>query len=199
MPQCHNCGNELQSGMKFCPACGQDQSIVVPQEERIPTEDVPIPPPPPFDTQQGTSPQGTSQPASNTPRRKWLIGAGLGCGGLALLVLALLVVGIVSGTTNKTAQSGGEGDENGKSEEKPEAKKKSGPENVTAKVGESAQLRDRTLVVNEVERHRTNRRALRARVRVTAQLISLKLASIHRAAESLGLLGNSAHSTCLLW
>src|SRR5829696_6933431 len=54
------------------------------------------------------------------------------------------------GTTNQTAQS--EGEEEQESEKKPAPNmKKSGPENVTAAVGESAQLADRTLVVNEVE------------------------------------------------
>src|SRR3712207_6483950 len=37
MPHCHNCGNELQGGMKFCPACGQDQSIVVSHAQDPPT------------------------------------------------------------------------------------------------------------------------------------------------------------------
>ena len=68
---------------------------------------------------------------------------------LALFLVVLLVAAVVSGPTNQTAQSEGEGQE---SEKKPAPnKKKSGPENVTAAVGESAQLADRTLVVNEVE------------------------------------------------
>src|SRR5215208_4007423 len=140
MSNCPKCGGEIQGGMRFCPNCGQDQSVVVPQEQRIPTEDVPVPPPP------TNSPRGGG-------RRRWVIGL-LGCGGLvALLLVALLVAAVVSGPTNQTAQSGGEeGQESGESEKKPAPnKKKSGPENVTAKVGESAQLGDRTLVVNEVE------------------------------------------------
>jgi hypothetical protein len=132
--------------MKFCPHCGQDQSIVVPQDQRIPTEDVPVPRPL-FGGQQGDSQQGSGLP------RKWRIGL-LGCGGLGLLVLALLVVAIVSGPTNETAQSEGEGgQEDSESENKPTPKKnKSGSDNnVEAKVGERATLDDRTLVVNEVE------------------------------------------------
>src|SRR5215217_6739642 len=46
MPYCPNCGQGIQGGMKFCPNCGQDLSIVVPKDQRIPTEDVPVPPPP---------------------------------------------------------------------------------------------------------------------------------------------------------
>src|SRR5215208_4564989 len=139
MPNCPNCGREIQGGMRFCPNCGQDQSVVVPQDQRIPTEDVPVPPPP------TDSPRGGG-------RRKWVIGL-LGCGGLvALLLVALLVVAVVSGPTNQTAQSGGGGQDNGESEEKkPADKKKSGPENAEVAVGETAELRDRTLLINEVQ------------------------------------------------
>ena len=143
MPNCPNCGREIQGGMRFCPNCGQDQSVVVPQDQRIPTEDVPVPPPP------TDSPRGGG-------RRKWVIGL-LGCGGLVtLLLVALLVVAIVSGPTNQTAQSGGGGQEDGseeeeKEEKKPAPKKKSGPENVEVAVGETAELQDRSLAVNEVQ------------------------------------------------
>src|SRR5215217_4630601 len=67
----------------------------------------------------------------------------------------LLVVAVVSGPTNQTAQSGGDGQESGgeeeKEEKKPAPKKKSGPENVEVAVGETAELSDRTLVVDEVQ------------------------------------------------
>jgi len=67
----------------------------------------------------------------------------------------LLVVAVVSGPTNQTAQSGGDGQESGgeeeKEEKKPAPKKKSGPENVEVAVGETAELSDRTLVVNEAQ------------------------------------------------
>jgi hypothetical protein len=144
MSDCPNCGREIQGGMRFCPNCGQDQSVVVPQDQRIPTEDVPVPPPP------EDSPRGGS-------RRKWVMSL-LGCGGLvALLLVALLVVAVVSGPTNQTAQSGGGGQEDdGSGEEKEEKKKsepkkKSGPENVAVAVGETAELQDRSLVVNEAQ------------------------------------------------
>src|SRR5215211_3039849 len=135
MADCPNCGREIQGGMRFCPNCGQDQSVVVPQGQRIPTEDVPVPPPP--------------GPPRGGGRRKWVIGLLGGGGLLALFLVVLLVAAVVSGPTNQTAQS--EGDEEQKSEKKPTPNKKSGPENVTAAVGESAQLADRTLVVNEAE------------------------------------------------
>src|SRR5215212_5581267 len=139
MPNCPNCGRDVESGMRFCPNCGQDQSVVVPQDQRISTEDVPVPPPPP------DSPHGGG-------RRKWMIGL-LGCGGLvALLLVALLVVAVVSGPTNQTAQSSGVGQENSE-EEKKTPKTNTNPKAVEVGVGETAELRDRTLVVNEVERN----------------------------------------------
>ena len=85
---------------------------------------------------------------------KWVIGL-LGCGGLVgLLLIALLVVAVVSRPTNQTAQSGGGGQESAGEEEKEEKKpapKKSGPANVEVAVGETAELQDRDLVVNEVQ------------------------------------------------
>ena len=152
MPNCPNCGREIEGGMRFCPNCGQDQSVVVPQDQRIPTEDVPVPPP-------SGSPRGGG-------RSKWVIGL-LGCGGLvALLLVALLVVAVVSGPTKQTAQSGGGGQESSGEEEekekkKSEPKKKSGPENVEVAVGETAELRDRTLLVNEVQHGYPPRRGQR--------------------------------------
>ena len=53
MPNCPHCGPDVEGGMKFCPNCGQDQSIAIPQDQRIPTEDVPVPPPPPPSGGQG--------------------------------------------------------------------------------------------------------------------------------------------------
>src|SRR5919112_3095511 len=95
MSNCPNCGREIQGGMRFCPNCGHDQSVVVPQGRRIPTEDVPVPPPP------SGSPRGGG-------RRKWVIGL-LGCGGLlALFLVVLLVAAVVAGPANQTAQSEGE-------------------------------------------------------------------------------------------
>jgi len=46
MPYCYNCAYVIQGGMKFCPNCGQDQSVVVPQAQRILTKDIPVPSPP---------------------------------------------------------------------------------------------------------------------------------------------------------
>jgi hypothetical protein len=142
MPTCPNCRNEMQSRMKFCPERGQDQSIVVSQDQRIRTERVSVPPPPPPSGGQG---------GSARPRRKWLIGL-LGCGGLVgLLLVALIVVAAVSGPTDETAQSVGEGQENDEEEKKPAETKKSGSENPVVAIGEPAELRDRSLLVNEVQ------------------------------------------------
>jgi len=149
MAHCHNCGGELQRGMKFCPHCGQDQAVVVPQDERIPTEDVPVPPPPSgplFEPQQGGSRQGSGM------SRKWWIGL-LGFGGLGLLLLlAVLVVAIVSGSSDETAQSGG-GEEKSKDKKSTSNNKKGGSGSATVAVGEPAELDDQTFTVIEVERN----------------------------------------------
>ena len=46
MAYCRNCGADMPATAKFCQECGQDQSVSVPQDQRIQTEDVPVPPPP---------------------------------------------------------------------------------------------------------------------------------------------------------
>ena len=46
MPKCQNCGADVSATAKFCSECGQDQLVSVPQDQRIQTEDVPVPPPP---------------------------------------------------------------------------------------------------------------------------------------------------------
>ena len=115
--------------MKFCPGCGQDLSVVVPQDHRIPPEDVlaqeevsqDAPAPPPlFNTirqaEGGAPRQEASGPLSGIPR-KWQVAGLLGCGGMGLLLLALVVVGIVSSASNNTVQSGG-GQESGESKNK---------------------------------------------------------------------------------
>jgi uncharacterized membrane protein YvbJ len=43
---CRNCGHDTGSGARFCPNCGQDQSISGPQDERIQTDQIPVPAPP---------------------------------------------------------------------------------------------------------------------------------------------------------
>ncbi len=151
MEHCHNCGGELQRGMKFCPHCGQDLAVIVPQEERIPTEDVPVPPAssgPLFESQHIDSQQGSGM------SKKWRIGL-LGCGGLGLLLLALMVVAIVSGSSNETAQSGGGGGE--EEDKKATSKnKKGGADKVGQQqiaVGETAELEDQNFSVAEVERN----------------------------------------------
>ena len=172
MRHCHNCGEEIQGGMKFCPHCGQDQTVVVPQDQRIPPEDVPTPedasqgastpPPSLYNTRQGEGgvpPQGGSEPLSGIPKlggipKKWQIAGVLGCGGVGLLLLALVVVGIVSSASNNTAQSGG-GQEDGEDEKKSTSKSNSGSDSLTVAVGEPAELDDHTLTVTEVERNYT--------------------------------------------
>jgi len=77
----------------------------------------------------------------------------LGCGGLAVLGIALFVVLLIGiGIGGSGKQSSGEpGSTSGA--KKTEAKKNADPGNIEVAVGETAELRDRTLVVNEVERN----------------------------------------------
>lgn len=163
MAHCHNCGEEIQGGMKFCPHCGQDQAVVVPQDQRISPEDVPTQeeasrgadiPPPLFNTGQGGGggPQpGSPGPLGSIPRKVRIAGL-LGCGGVGLLLLALIVVGIVSSASNNTAQSGGK-QESGENKNKSGSKSKSGSGSTTVAVGEPAELDDQTFTVTEVERN----------------------------------------------
>jgi hypothetical protein len=71
MPNCPNCAREIEGGTKFCPECGQDLAVVVPQGQRIPTEDVPVPPPPSGPQRGGDENQGlwdrAMLPASQAP------------------------------------------------------------------------------------------------------------------------------------
>ena len=83
---------------------------------------------------------------------RWALGL-LGCGGvLGLLLVAILVVAIVSRPPNTTSQSKQEGEEQSEDKKKT-TKAKSDPNSVEVDVGETAELRDRTLVVNDVERN----------------------------------------------
>lgn len=84
---------------------------------------------------------------------RWAIGL-LGCGGvIGLLLVALLVVAIVSSPQNQTSESGSK-QEKGE-EKKKTSKAKGDPQAVEVGVGETAELRDRTLVVNDIERNFT--------------------------------------------
>jgi hypothetical protein len=77
----------------------------------------------------------------------------LGCGGLAVLGVALFVVLLIGiGIGGSGKQSSGEPSSTSGAK-KSEPKKNADPGNVEAAVGETAELRDRTLVVNEVERN----------------------------------------------
>jgi hypothetical protein len=73
--------------MKFCPECGQDQSIVVRQDRRIRTERVPVPPPPSDPPREGGS-------KGKGVRRKGLLGCAVVLG-LVLLYPIVLLVGII--------------------------------------------------------------------------------------------------------
>jgi hypothetical protein len=90
MPTCPNCRHEMQGRMKFCPECGQDQSIVVRQDRRIHTERVPVPPPPSDSPREGGS-KGKDQGV----RRKGLLGCAVVLGLVLLYPLVLLVQIIV--------------------------------------------------------------------------------------------------------
>ncbi|MDP9456699.1 MAG: zinc ribbon domain-containing protein [Actinomycetota bacterium] len=92
MAYCRNCGHNLGSGANFCPECGQDQSIVVPQDRRIPTEKVPVPPLPAASSRGGAR-------ASQSKRR-----VGLGAFLVAIL-LGLVVLGLAFGGGGEEQQT----------------------------------------------------------------------------------------------
>jgi len=75
----------------------------------------------------------------------------IGCGGLAALGVVLfivLVIGIAMGGGGDTDRT-----ERLEAEKKPTPKKKAASQNFEAAVGEYAELEDRTLVVNDVQRN----------------------------------------------
>ena len=91
MPNCPNCGRAVQSGMKFCPNCGQDQAVVVPQDQRIPTEDVPVPPPP--------DDQGGDDKNRWGPLKKVLVGLG------AAVVIVAVIADLTDGNFGESSTS----------------------------------------------------------------------------------------------
>jgi hypothetical protein len=116
MSKCPNCGHELQGGMKFCPECGQDLAVAVPKNQRIPTEEVPLPPLPdsgvqgrsestsaPLSTLNEQNNEQDASPATNGEKKShsWKIVLGA-CVGILILGV-LLSVSAVGG--NSTAHS----------------------------------------------------------------------------------------------
>src|SRR5215217_8971204 len=91
MPNCPNCGRAVQSRMKFCPNCGQDQAVVVPQDQRIPTEDVPVPPPP--------DDQGGDDKNRWGPLKKVLVGLG------AAVVILAVIADLTDGNFGESSTS----------------------------------------------------------------------------------------------
>lgn len=89
MAACPNCGRQVGAAARFCANCGQDMSVSVPQDQRIQTENVNVPPPP----------QST----------RGRFGCGrillLGCGGLIALVVLMGIIGAVVGGGNDTSQT----------------------------------------------------------------------------------------------
>jgi zinc-ribbon domain len=99
MPYCRNCGHEVQGTTKFCPECGQDQAVVVPQDQRIPTKDIQVPPPPSDKQGAGTiawtgqDTRGASKSGfglGGAPRRLVYVAVGV------IIVLILLILAILS-------------------------------------------------------------------------------------------------------
>ena len=90
MPKCQNCVADVSATAKFCSECGQDLLVSVPQDQRQPTEDVALPPPPqPEDVQEVPSPPPPQQGRSTV----WT-GVKLGLGACVVLP-ALLIIGLV--------------------------------------------------------------------------------------------------------
>jgi hypothetical protein len=88
---CRNCGAELPGNPRVCSHCGtdQDQPVSIPQDQRIPTENVSVPPP-----------GGPQQQSAGS----WVgrgFGGGLGASiglilGACLVVTLLFVLSLVS-------------------------------------------------------------------------------------------------------
>ncbi len=133
---CPNCGHEVEAGARFCRNCGQDLHVSVPQDERIPTESVNVPPPPP----------------QSTGRR---FGFGrmllLGCGGLlALLVLVVVIaVALVGGNNSSTSSSSSSSSDQNESESASSSSSSSkDTETKTVGIGETATVGDSSWLVN---------------------------------------------------
>jgi hypothetical protein len=79
----------------------------------------------------------------------------IGCGALValgVLLFVVLLVGVVIGSGGNKQGSGEPGSTSAESANKPALKNNPEPNNINAVVGENAELRDRTLLVNEAER-----------------------------------------------
>jgi len=111
---CPNCNNQVEAGANFCPNCGQDMNVVVPQDQRIPTEDTGAPPPPPAPRGQGTR---------RGRRGRGLQIAGIGCGGLIGLFFLLAIVGALIGDRDSSTVQKEEPPPKEKKEEKTPEKK----------------------------------------------------------------------------
>ena len=100
MPKCQNCGADVSATAKFCSECGQDLLVSVPQDQRQPTEDAAVPPPPqPEDVDLSPPPQpGDVQEVPSPPPQQgrstvWT-GVKLGLGACVVLP-ALVIIGLV--------------------------------------------------------------------------------------------------------
>ena len=129
MPKCQNCGADVSATAKFCSECGQDQLVSVPQDQRQPTEDVAVPPPPqPEDVALSPPPQpGDVQDVPSPPPQQgrstvWT-GVKLGLGACVVLP-ALVIIGLVflvalfgrEDDTTKSSSPGNQGQEEKKAE-----------------------------------------------------------------------------------
>jgi zinc-ribbon domain len=100
MPKCQNCGADVSVTAKFCSECGQDQLVSVPQDQRQPTEDVAMPPPPqPEDVALSPPPQPEDvqevpSPPPQQGRSTVWTGVKLGLGACVVLP-ALVIIGLV--------------------------------------------------------------------------------------------------------
>ncbi len=106
----------MSATSKFCSECGQDQSVSVPQDQRIQTEDVPVPPPPP---------DSSYQPVQT----KW----GWPVAAVIILIVILAFVGAGQDETKPSSSSSGTQD---KAERKEQAESKKQEEKKAAPVEE---------------------------------------------------------------
>ena len=144
MANCPNCGRDVQGGMKFCPNCGQDQSIVIPQDKRIPTEDVPVPPPP-----SGPQRGGGDNKQGLSGLSKVVIGL------IVLIVLFAIIAGNrdeETATSSQQETSVEDAEESADAEEeasKSDAQQKKDSKGSAAQIGETVTVGDASWVVSE--------------------------------------------------
>lgn len=94
MAYCRNCGHDMGFGANFCPECGQDQNVSVPQGQRIETEQIPVPPLP--NTAANTKPSGPGRSVGGFFKRALQI--------VVIAVLAIVILAMLFGSSEPSPE-----------------------------------------------------------------------------------------------